>query len=70
MKIEAIAQTTVREDDLTAHIEDTERVFSLFRDNQPIKLAWNELSATEKQDQLRAAEREFYVTVFAPNGSY
>ena len=54
--------TIVREDDLTAHIEDT-RLFSLFRHGRHVNLTWNELTATEKRQQ-EAAARAAYVQAF------
>lgn len=61
-----ITPNSFHEDDLMQHIEDT-RLFHLFRHGRYCKLTWNELTATEKQQQREAAAREAYV---AMNGIY
>jgi hypothetical protein len=53
------------EQDIQIHIEDT-RLFWIFRNGQPLQRTWNELSSTEKQHQIEAAQRATYLAMFAP----
>jgi len=57
--------TTVCESDLMQHIEDTP-LFSLFRNGRHVKLTWNELTETERRDQVEAARRDGYNANFNP----
>jgi hypothetical protein len=54
----------VIEDDYRQHIEDT-RLFLLFRHGKPVRLSWNELTATERQQQIAAQERAAYNVTFS-----
>jgi hypothetical protein len=59
----------VRNDDLTAHIEDT-RLYSLFRHGRSVKLTWNELTRTEKDQQIEAQGRAEHHALFSPCGEW
>jgi hypothetical protein len=54
----------VREDDLIQHIEDTSELFWVFRNGRNIKRSWNELTATEKAQQIEAQRRAAYCATF------
>lgn len=53
----------IPESDLLAHIED-ERLFWVPRFGRNVKLAWNELTATEKQQQREAEAYAAYCVLF------
>jgi hypothetical protein len=53
----------VIEDDYQAHVEDTP-LFWVFRYGRPYHLTWNELTATERQQQIAAQERAAYNVTF------
>jgi hypothetical protein len=57
--------TLVREDDVTAHIEDT-LLFWVPRDGSPVQLTWNEMTEDERLAQREADRRAAYVVQFDP----
>jgi hypothetical protein len=54
----------VIESDYLPHIEDT-RLFTVWRYGRAIKRSWNELTATEKQQQREAEARAAYIAEFS-----
>jgi hypothetical protein len=70
----SMTQTTltinrVIESDLLTHIEDT-KLYWTTRNGHQVKRFWNELSATEKQQQREAEARAAYNDLFNPCGIY
>lgn len=51
------------ESDTLAHIEDT-RLFWTTRQGRPVRQSWNEMTATEKQQQREAEARAAYRAEF------
>lgn len=57
------SQAHMPESDVQAHIEDTP-LYWTWRNGQPQRRTWNELTATERDQQIEAQRRAEHCTLF------